>query len=286
MARLACSGRADEGRGQAVTDTLPNHREALRPERAGHVDLHAAAAGLDLGQADSGVLADVGLIEDHRGLGPARPDSSEVAFDPADIEVRVEAADDEHQIDVGGDNLRADLGPSGSTGEYGTPGEQVVDGSGAIGPGFILEDDPVANAGNAGILQLEAKSPGELRLACAGARPDLVGTAMLRSNSRGDDFRGCEVTKLFFEEWAEAQCGELVHDCVLHGRGRRHAQVSRVRCSSRRSARHADRDQRLRRYRRAVAVSARGALESSRKIHMENGGDHNTSARAIAPSTT
>jgi len=83
----------------------------------------------------------------------------------------------------------------------------VVDSSGAIGPRFIPEDDPVANAGNATILQLEAESPGELRLACAGARPDFVGTAMLRSDPSGDDFRGCKVTKLFFEKGAEAQCG-------------------------------------------------------------------------------
>ena len=60
------------------------------------------------------------------------------------------------------------------------------------------------------------------------------------------------------------------------------AQSSRTHGSTPRSAGHADRDQRLRKCRRTGTISALGAAKSSRKIRMENGGEHNTSARAIA----
>ena len=76
---------------------------------------------LDLGDAAGDVLAEVGLVEDHRRLRAARPDAGEVALDPADVEVGVEAADGEHQVDVGRDHLRARLATGGAAGEDRAP---------------------------------------------------------------------------------------------------------------------------------------------------------------------
>ena len=88
------------------------------------------------------------------------------------------------------------------------------------GPGGVLEDDPVADARQTGLLELEAQSPGELcgTRACPG--PDLVGAAVLGRDPGRDRLALVPGLELSFEEGAEAQRGKFVHDHVL-GRRRR-----------------------------------------------------------------
>ena len=57
---------------------------------------------------------------------------------------------------------------------------------GAIRPRGVLDDDPVADAGQTGIFEFEAQPSGELRAARAGRGPDLVGAAVLGGDAGRD----------------------------------------------------------------------------------------------------
>ena len=71
--RLAGPGRADEGHRHAVVDAGTQRLDAFGAQRARHVDRYAGPVALDLGHPGGGVLADVGLVEDHRRLARRSP---------------------------------------------------------------------------------------------------------------------------------------------------------------------------------------------------------------------
>ena len=85
-----------------------------------------------------------------------------------------------------------------------------------IGSERRAQNNPVAHAGEAALLELAAKSPGEPGLEGADACPNLIGTTMLGGDPRRDPCGSCSVSQLLFEEWAKAQSRQFVHDDVLH----------------------------------------------------------------------
>jgi len=142
---------------------------------------------LDFGNPHPRVRAYVGLVEDHRRLGAARPDAGEVALDPAHVEVGVEAAHREHQVDVGRDHLGARLASGGAPREHRAPLEDAFDDGRAVCTGCVVDDNPVADTGRPGILELAAKSSRELGASRADRGPHLVGAAMIGRNASSDD---------------------------------------------------------------------------------------------------
>jgi hypothetical protein len=82
--------------------------------------------------------------------------------------------------------------------------------------GGVLDDNPVADTGSPGIFELEAKSARELCASRAGRRPHLVGAAVFGSDAGRDDLVAARLLKLLFEEGAEPQSRQFVHDDALH----------------------------------------------------------------------
>ncbi len=179
--------------------------DAFGVKGADHVGRHADGVTLDLGDARPRVRADVGLVEDHRWQGAARPDAGEVALDAAHVEVGVEATHGEHQVDVGRDHLRPRLAAGGAPREHRAPLEDALDDDGAAWPGGFVDEHPVADTGRPGLRALDAEPSRDLGASRAGRRPHLVRAPMFGRDARGGEpvVAGCP--NLSLEEGAEAQ---------------------------------------------------------------------------------
>ena len=218
-ARFPRPGRSDERCGHSRADTCLNRSQTIQAKRTRRMDGNTSASTLDFSDATANVLTQVGLVEDHRGLGPAGPDSSEVSLDAVKAEVLVQSANHEDDIHIGGDDLVKGPAPRSTAGEYRSTRAQTIDDGRVLRSGWLSKPDPVTDCRQALTALPMAQPTCQPRETGSHVRPDFIAATMFGSDSCRNDGLCIPVQYLFLEKRAEVQSRQFVHDDVLHKRG-------------------------------------------------------------------
>jgi hypothetical protein len=149
---------------------------------ADDVDGEVAGDEAGLGEAGSGVGAEVRLIKEDDAPRPALADHGQVALEAAEVEVVVQTADDEDDVHVGDEDLDAVALAGLLAGHDGPAGEDALDD--ALG-GLEVHGHPVPDGGElAALREGELELPGDGRVAVAALGPQPVQAPLTRRHPR------------------------------------------------------------------------------------------------------
>src|SRR6266511_5571715 len=147
QARLADARGSEQDDGAARGQMGPKLVDPLAGHGADGVDGDAERDSLDLGDEQGALFdrAQVGLVQNNRGLGAAFPRGRQVALDPPDVQVAVERGYEEDRVDVGGEHLLLRLAEVHLAGDLRPPRQHGLDRR--LAAGSRLERDPIADRG-------------------------------------------------------------------------------------------------------------------------------------------